>query len=182
MLATRNNVTCPTLAQVQTCARPNISYAHTSHLDTRTRAPRNTASSRAIAPTIQANMRNCFWLATRYNDCNMTLSCLGAPPTAGCTRHLSMALRLLHQPGHFSACLQQTGIRPRRVAEQLSHLPLAQKNENVVTLLHMPQVRCTVDLFGDRLHCFAMDDEKDDTCHAASRERDCAAQCVRGGV
>ena len=40
MLATRKHVTCQTLVQVQTCARPSISYAHTSHLDTRTRAPR----------------------------------------------------------------------------------------------------------------------------------------------
>ena len=40
MLATHKHVTCQTLAQVQTCARPSISYAHTSHLDTRTRAPR----------------------------------------------------------------------------------------------------------------------------------------------
>ena len=40
MLATRKHVTCQTHVQVQTCARPSISYAHTSHLDTRTRAPR----------------------------------------------------------------------------------------------------------------------------------------------
>ena len=40
MLATRKHVTCQTLVQVQRCARPSISYAHISHLDTRTRAPR----------------------------------------------------------------------------------------------------------------------------------------------
>ena len=44
MLATRKHETCQTLAQVQTCARPHISYAHTSHLDTRMRAPRKTAN------------------------------------------------------------------------------------------------------------------------------------------
>ena len=52
MLATRKHVTCQTLVQVQTCARPSISYAHTSHLDTRTRAPRSysSAPARGAAP------------------------------------------------------------------------------------------------------------------------------------
>ena len=45
MLATRKHVTCQTLAQVQTCARSSISYTHTSHLDTRTRAPRGVSEA-----------------------------------------------------------------------------------------------------------------------------------------